>query len=237
MRKLCLLLMAVLCVSGVRAATYDLNADLDFSTNPDGVWSYGYTEGGSYHLYDTVVWNVSGSTGLHVWCKDSKPDPHGNVLKNTTGSDVEQSGWPNGMYWYAGKTHMMTAEGGAAGGRSTAVRFTAPATGLYDIDIDLVKATTGDVAVDILVSLNGTTTLLSRRISNADVDAAYDALSYSLTRDDTIDILTIPVAGSGSHDGGFVITQVDAVITEVPEPATMILLAAGGLALLRRRRA
>jgi len=232
MKKCCLMVGLVLGLAGlVSATTYDLNTDMDFTSNPNGAWSYGYIQNGTPTMYNTTVANVAGMTGLHVWCMDSDPDARGNVLKNTTGSDVDQPSWPNGMHWYAGKTHTMTAFGGGYG---VGIEFTAPSAGFYDINASFLKATTGDTAVDVLVLINGSP-VLSERISNDNIDAAYGALNVNLAAGAKVNLVTLPVAGSGMSNGGFIITQVDATITSVPEPATLVLLSLGGL-LLRRKK-
>lgn len=241
MRKWSLMASVILGLASlVSANTYDLNADFTLASNPNGVWSYGHVQGSTFTAYDDPTPNIAGMSGMDAWV-DVKPDIwcpidyYGNVLKNKNATDVVVPEWPHGMKWYAGKTHMMTPVAGFASGEATMTRFTTPTSGQYDISVDFLKASLNpDVAIDVQVLVNGTSVLL-QQISNADVDASYDALNVSLLAGQTVDILVIPVANSGTNDGGFIITQVDATITSVPEPVTLTLLAIGGVAMLRKR--
>jgi len=224
----------------VSATTYDLNADFNYNANPNGVWTFGYYQGAGVVPYDIPDPNMAEVTGVNgirsfkegVWAPN---DYYGWVAKNTNSTDVVVNEWPNQMKWYAGKTHLMTPVSVVWNEWAcTVARFTAPSDGQYDINIDFLKASLADVAVDAHVYVNGAN-VLAQRISNADVDASYDALGVNLTAGQTVDLLVIPVEGSGISNGGFIITQVDATITSVPEPATLVLLSLGGL-LLRRKK-
>jgi len=136
--------------------------------------------------------------------------------------------------WSAGKTHLMTPVSVLYNDWAcTVARFIAPSDGLYDVNIDFLKASLADVAVEAHVYVSGVNVLL-QQINSTSPSASYDALGVNLTAGQTVDLLTIPVSGSGAWNGGFIITQVDATITPVPEPATLVLLSLGGL-LLRRR--
>lgn len=234
MKQTCWMAGLLLCLTACASAgAFDVNTDMGFGANPNGVWSCGYVVGGDTALYNVPLFLTGDTTGLNVWSKDGETDPYGNIAKNTNAYDLGNQTWPNGMRWFAGKTHMMTPSGGAAGGRVTAIRFTAPEAGLYDIDVDFLKASTGEISTDLQVLVGGTS-VMSKRVNSADPAAAYDGLSVQLSAGSTVDLLAIPVAGSGDWDGGFSITQVDAVITQVPEPITLSLLALGGLALRRK---
>lgn len=86
------------------------------TTNPNGVWSYGFQSpfGSALTPYTTVVTTA----GIFTWCNQSNPDYQGCVNGNPSGSPVD---W-GGMYWNAGG---MTFHPGPQDQKAT-IRWTAP---------------------------------------------------------------------------------------------------------------
>ena len=127
-----------LCARGV---TYDVAADFSTSSNPNGVWSYGYalTLGGSFTLY-----NQAGSTlGIDYWSlSGGVPD----VAHNSTPNPVSlgtplfapyQAALHPGQY-----------------GEYSIFRFTAPVAGSYQLQTSFSGIDTNGTTTDVHVLTN-----------------------------------------------------------------------------------
>ena len=142
------------------------------------------------------------------------------------------------MSWEAGMTCLMTPN---VSGVAPVAIFTAPTASLYEIAIEFTSRVTNGDATNVFVVLNGNlaSPLMGGAVSGfpgsslglssvaGDWTANY-AGTISLAAGDTI---AFGVYGEGLHQ-----VAVDAVLTEVPEPATLGLLATGAVFGLIRRK-
>jgi len=234
MKKLFVLLMvlALPCV----ASAWDLVDDFSITNgNPNGVWSYGYYAGGAggtWTLYDDT-----GDSGTLInWFVDpGDTDAHGNVNLNYTANTFTQPGWTPGMSWRPGQLCVMTPYWFGAPDDNPAVRFTAPATGSYEITANWENRAMSGTPTDVFVLVNGAIHHYDQISGFTEFDAplAESVSTYvavlPLTAGDVLDFGVSDVVNDGGHQVGL-----DVVI--VPEPVTMALMSLGGLALLRRRR-
>jgi hypothetical protein len=120
---------------------------------------------------------------------------------------------------------------GPSGG-PTVARWTAATAGLYDISADFLTVQLGNSAPDAYVyKRNMNTNIFTQLFKQEDFlgGASMPSMSVSLAQGETIDFV---VGGPG-----FKSTQVDARITAVPEPASLVIwgLGAVGLMIARRR--
>ncbi len=200
--------MATLSVP-VRAAVFDVTADFSVASNPNGVWTYGYssTLGGAFNLYDAHFvassWNKSGEPFLG--------DYGGGLVAVFHPGD-------NGEY--------------------SIYRFTAPASGNYNLNV--VFSDADSATTDVHVRLNNSSLFVGAITDNSSTSHVANLV---LVANDILDF----AVGFGSNGNYFNdSTSVDATLTTrdgnstaVPEPVTLSLLGAGliGLRLMRRSRA
>jgi sugar lactone lactonase YvrE len=177
---------------------YDATADFSSTSNPNGVWSYGWSQsrGATFNLYSTPTTN----DGLDFWISNSSGP---SVWYNPTSASITI-----GTVTIPAKTL-----GGHPGsqGENTVVRWTAPTNGTYQINAvfwgdDFTGPTTTDVAV-----LHNGKTLYASEVTGygSSSDQSYTA-TVSANAGDTVDFSV----GYGT-DGNFFYdsTGVSAVIT------------------------
>lgn len=109
------LLIAATLSPAVCAMTWSMEADFSTTSNPVGVWTYGYQKplGGSLVLYNTA----SGDSSACAWYADNNPDKYGVIWKNLTAARDY-----NGVYLSSGGAVMHP---GPSDEKATA-RWTAP---------------------------------------------------------------------------------------------------------------
>ncbi|MFN7483896.1 MAG: calcium-binding protein, partial [Betaproteobacteria bacterium] len=106
------------------AAKYDANADFQTTSNPAGAWSYGYSVNGGAAYAMTLFDSVSVTVVGLAWNKNGYGyEGTPGAWKNTSG--ITQHG--------VGPGQIALHPGPQAGGDFAILRFTAPATGLYDV--------------------------------------------------------------------------------------------------------
>jgi hypothetical protein len=117
-------------------------------------------------------------------------------------------------------------------GLDSAVRFTAPSSGLYDVSLTFVDAS-GSATSDVHLVLNGKSLFDNYiNLEGEDSIATYaNSSPLDLKAGDTLDF----VVGNGDAFGGEMsgddTTGLEATISEVPEPSTYALLGCGVLLL------
>jgi hypothetical protein len=215
---------AALCLATATArADYDVAADFSASINPNGVWTYGWTQnlGGAF-----VVNTIRGTaSGLDVWT-GSVVSPLGTwpaIVHNGTNQSVTLS---NTVTYAPGQFGMHSGPGG----EYAVVRFTAPISGGYLLTsrfsgLDFVGPTTTDVHV-----LLNNSAVFSAAVNSFGAGPSYSPSSvFSLQAGDTIDF----AVGFGANGNYFFdSTGLSARISAIPEPATLLQFAAGVLFLL-----
>lgn len=209
-------------VSAFAASSFGSDAAADFSlaSNPNGVWTYGWstTLGGPVTLDLTTA--TSGS--IIQWRGDLAGDGNPSLFKNTSGSTVV-----SGTVTLAPFQLLMHP---GPGGEFSVLRYTATAAGLYSVNAGFIGQ--DSTTTDVHVLLNGVS-FYDNTVTGFGNSNAY-AGTQSLLVGDTLDVFV----GYGSN-GSFYndSTGVDFRVSAVPEPASLLALGLGAVALLRRRRA
>ena len=213
--------------SDCKAVTiYDAAADYSLNSNPNGVWSYGYstTLGGSMTL-DTE--NAVLSSGLYLWRKAGSAGESSTpgFAYNPTASVITLSG---PIVWNPGQ---LSFSPGAVNSEFSVLQFSVPETGQYDVhgvfsSVDKQYGATTDVYI-----LRNGTSLYDGFVDGINSIQSFDE-TVQLNAGDLLDY----VVGVDGNGGGWDTTGLDATVTPVPEPSTFVLAGVGAAALLIFRR-
>ncbi|MCE9558032.1 MAG: PEP-CTERM sorting domain-containing protein [Armatimonadetes bacterium] len=209
-------------VSALAASSFGSDAAADFSlaSNPNGVWTYGWSSTLAGPL--TLCGTTATLGPIIQWRGDMAADGNPSLFKNTTGSTIVSGTVTLSAFQLA--LHP------GPNGEYSILRYTAAAAGLYSVSAGFIgqDATTTDVHV----LLNGVS-IYDNTVSGFGNSNAY-AGTQSLLAGDTVDVRV----GYGSNGSFFYdTTGVDFQVSAVPEPASLLALGLGAVALLRRRRA
>lgn len=222
-----LVLFGALCAAASASADFNAARDFSIEANPNGVWSYGWTQslGSSFNL-STLR---STDPGLQRWDGSVVHPTFGNypfVGRNSTNQTTSLSTIsiaPGQMILHPGP-----------GGEYSIVRFVAPAAGSYSLSARFAGLDfAGPTTTDVHVLLN------SESIFGGLIGAFGSGPSFQtrlpLQAGDRVDF----AVGFGTN-GGFLFdsTALDAQISAVPETGSWALMAAGllGLVAWRGRR-
>ena len=222
----------VLCMPFVASATiYDAAADFSFSPNPNGVWSYGWSQtlGSGFNLDTAVNPSLGGVPGVVQWQGNQPPGADGNpsVFENTTSSSQTISS----IFILS---HSLAFHPGSLG-QYAIVQFTAPSAGSYLISAtfqgdDVGYTTTGvDVLVGGTPSFAGVVNGFEHvpggpATSGSSPITSWSSTPVHLSAGEPVDFM---VTTDGKFDNDS--TGLQALVTAVPEPTTLI---AGALLLL-----
>ena len=215
-----MLLFALIIPSTGNAITYDAARDFSFTDNPNGVWSYGWTDATGFHLFtdkreigpDVVFWTGGdGPLGEPTVGKNDGDNPF--IINDTTVYGPGELGLHPGRY-----------------GQESVLRWTAPQAGRY-----LVTAhfRAGDPATtDIQISHGGD--VLKTGSINNHLDSVHYSGFINLRPNGFIDF----EVGFGSNDTFWFDTTITSVtIDRVPiktiDPASTFLLLTLGLSSLK----
>ena len=210
-----------LCSASAHAGLIFYDAALEFSSssNPNDAWSYGFsgTATGPLTLF-TNPQNRFEPAQLPGWARDAAPATSSlpAVFHNPSTSPVPVADYPAPVDPGALVVH----PGDLADEDFVFVRFTAPATASYNISasFEALDTTTG---VQALVITNQSTILHDQTFSGfgtVNVFGTPDVIP--LNSGDTIDFV-VGHAGNYVNDS----VQLQALVTQVPAPATLALLA------------
>jgi len=222
-----LLLAVMLAPTAHAAGTFDPAAQFSLGANPNGPWSYGWSqEVGAAFVLDTIGFHDSAS-GIDHWT-GSAPDEAWPgffplVSHNGSGSTIVFSE----LVWQPGE---MSLHPGPAGELSV-VRFTATAAGPYSI-----AATFSGLAPEVVATTDVHVLVNGHSVFDGTVDSLVAKPSFSsvahLDVGSTVDFAVGYGNGSFSADS----TSLSATIAAVPEPAPAVLLFSGLLVLGIRGR-
>jgi hypothetical protein len=207
-----------------RAAVYDAATDLTpaHTTNPNGVWSYGYDPAGAgygFKAFDTFT-----AAGPFLLWTDSTYIHSGDPLAGKNISDTTATWVPPGM--------MVLHPGPAAYEDNAILRFTAPATGYYDARFQVFRGDAGTTFAWIVHNGNLATPLAA--LGSTDADPLYHDAHLALQAGDTLDVV---VGNGGVYYGDttpLTATIANSSAPPVPEPAAGFSMLAG-LALIASR--
>jgi hypothetical protein len=183
-------------------ASYSAAADFSATSNPTGVWSYGWSaQRGSAFTLDTQRTNVGGAD---IWFEPRGDPVAPGVFHNGTNGTVN----PYGTHPFA--PGQLGLHPGPYGDNAV-VRWTAPAFGTFDIAATFSGMDTGGTTTDVAVLRNGGE-LFSGLVNGYQATRSFSGV-VAVSAGETIDFSV----GYGSNETYFGdMTGLDAVITEVP---------------------
>ena len=205
------------------AQVYDAAADFSLAANPNSVWRYGFETslGSPFTLYDTTA-NLFGP--IDYWASSalgSTPQVNHNGTAATYYNNAPQFD----IEWAAGELSAHPRPAGQLSG----VRFVAPADGLYQIDAAFRGSDHSGTTTDVHVLVNNVS-LFDQSVTGYHQPASFST-TLPLLQNQTVDFAVGFGNGSYLDDS----TGVSAVVTAIPEPASLSLLAVLALTMSRRR--
>lgn len=235
LRAIAFLAMIVSSIGAAQAITYDISTDFSTTSNPKGVWTYGFfptvgdipTLGGTLTLYDQ---QLTDGSGIQIWRSSTVQSLGAPAdFNNPTGSDVTTCGSCSPLSAHTAAFHP------GPSGEYSVYRFTTPSSGIYMLDATFGGIDHGGTDVHILD--NGSV-IYSANITGGSTSS----LSQSLTLGSG-ELIDFAVGfGTGSdRDFFFDSTSINASLTieAIPEPEIYAMMGIG-LALMgfvaRRKR-
>lgn len=210
---------------GASAAVYDVAADFSTASNPNGVWSYGETNGfgGAFTLFTD---NSTITPGLQSWMGASPTLLTPFVYHNATAAPISLGSPVYGPF-----------EAGFHPGpsaRDATYRFTAPAAGLYAFNGIFYGQDTAGTTTEVGIFLNGAQQGSLIQVNGFGTPTTPFVATFSLAAGGNIDV-SVGNRGSFFNDS----TGLAVTIAAVPEPETVALMLAGlgvvGFAAKRRQ--
>ncbi len=218
------------------ASTYNAVNDFSVSSNPNGVWSYGTLS--SFTAGQFSVFTLALPTGVYpgnatfpagsteAWDNGGTAPNQDGIYHNKTSSTLTA---PNSTVFIPPDVLDLAGQS-----QVTTLRWTAPATGLYNIAGFFERIDTNGNPVSVRVVENGAITLFSAdNFATSGSELAFSNTGLLLPGGTTLDF------AEGASQPANLSTGIAVTISTVPEPSTWAAMLAGasGLALMLRRRA
>jgi PEP-CTERM motif len=200
-----------------QAQAYHATAEFDTASNPNGVWSYGYSLSGGA-AYQFVAFD---SSGINHWISSTYEDLGAPIIWINRGNTVAYGIEPGQMSMHPGIQDYSPA----------ILRFTAPTAGEYMFEALFYPGDTGNMNAAVIINGVATSPYFSSPHTNHVGTTGHAYLAAGGTLD---------VAVGNNGDFGFGSTGVSVHVAAVPEPASAGMALAGLLvagALAHRRRA
>jgi hypothetical protein len=196
---------------------YDLAADFSASSNPSGVWTYGYSTslGAAFNVFGTTG-NVS---GIDVWTIDtSTPTP--TVNHNGTGSPITDGT----ITWAAGQVGFHPGPNG----QNAIIRFTAPNDANLSLQASFAGLDfVGPTSTDVHILLNNVS-LFDGSVNTFGSGPSF-ASTLFLHAGDILDF-AVGFGDNGTYYSDSTGIQATLSPNAVPEPSSLVMLATGSLA-------
>jgi hypothetical protein len=215
--------------NGWAAPIYDAAADFEAGwiakTNPNGVWSYGYSAGftNPVTLYDQTVQNGVNGPNAQYWLSPA--------VDIGTSPSAEYNNGPafnDGNVDFSANEFLLVS---GIGGQYSDLIFTSPANGRYSLASSFTGSQFG-IGTVVAVLANDVVLFNSSVTANGQI-VPFDT-DLSLTTGEMVEFSVGP--GGGLQNTG--VSATIAPLSSVPEPASLTLFgtALAALGLVRRRR-
>ena len=205
------------------ALAYDASADFSTSTNPNSVWSYGWstTLGSAFGLDTSNSTAAYGLTGLGGWFSGQSAEGVPDVLRNNTASPIllaPSTDQPGQLTLNMFRTTY------------SIVRWTAPSTGQFSIAATFSAVSTIGGTTDVHIQTNGVS-IFDSAVNGFPSPTSFTG-TVSVVSGEHIDFAVGFGSNGNDHEDT---TALAATIVAVPEPDTLALVgtAIGGLLSLR----
>ena len=196
---------------------WDLATDFSTTTNPNGPWSYGYGYYGATSFTALPQSNdILGFSGLNGWWLPTPPIYLPVLAKNTTAAAMDFYGSivpAGGILAYPGDPGISDI---------VMARWTAPATGVYNIDASWTRldpASTATSEAHIYKNLGTVVVPLYSATTTVGNPSYYYGADIPLVAGDTLDFMVYTGADGPATDGidlSVTITEILPVISELP---------------------